>query len=44
MATTPTIHPSHTGGMALLTNRQLIIIIVIVNMPDSCTNTGADTS
>ena len=29
--------------MALLTNRQLIIIVIVI-MPDSCTNTGADTS
>ena len=34
--------PSHAGGMALLTNRQLIIFVFAV-MPESCTNTGADT-
>ena len=28
--------------MALLTNRQLIIIVFAI-MPESCTNTGADT-
>ena len=29
--------------MALLTNRQLIIIVIAI-MPESCTNPGADTS
>ena len=38
-----TMDPSHAGGMALLTNRQLIIIVFAI-MPESCTNTGADTS
>ena len=37
-----TMHPSHAGGMALVTNRQMTIATVI--MPEARTNTGADTS
>ena len=42
LAHSRTMHPSHAGGMALVTSRQMTIATVI--MPEACTNTGADTS